>query len=399
MPEHIVLAFADDNEEHLSHQDFELQEIRDKALKDARQGKYVELTEHSGSTYNSLSDFLNSKKGENVSMFHYSGHSSKDGLRVQWKDGNGIIKSEPLTNLFKAHKKFRFVFLNSCCSEETAILLADAGVPYVIGTSSDIEDRQAAIIAGKFYDILGSKGKTIQEAFGLTEAFFKSASYNDDGKIKEAFRGLKHSLKQTSENPWQLYQSPFITDEDKKWSLIPESNLKLSKKSNKNYNLRVFCFYEGESAELYKLISLYFEEKGLLFNGLDEISPASQPKTKDVISECEAADIIIHILSNKYLELWNKENNTLTNLCQQKINIAIAWGNEFKTPYKQLVNKGISFRNTFPRPYLNFESIQNLKNNNNTLSDIFFNVVATELEKFFKQFSKLRGFGESLAFF
>jgi hypothetical protein len=387
MPEYLLIAFADISEEHLQYQDLELQEIRDRALKNTIRDKYVRLIEHGGTTYQSLANLLNSEEGDKITMFHYSGHSSKEGLWVQWKDGSGAIEVDLINTLFKAHKKIRFVFLNSCYSEATAKVLVASGVSYVIGTTSKIKDKQAALVAGKFYEYLSGKGKSIKKAFDLTTAFFKSASYSEDAGVKEAFRSFNIEDPLPSEHPWQLYQSDSQEEEKTSWSLVPASNLALSTNKEKRFHLRVFCFYEASAEQLYKLLKFHFKGKGILFNGIEDITLGARPEIDDLVKECTAADIILHLLSDvKYIELWDKEINDLITICKSKTNIALNWLDEYKAPLENLQQMGVSFKAIFPKIYPFADSVQKLSNLRIPLAEIVDKALAPELLTFFSQF-------------
>ena len=238
-PESIILAFVNTSKEYLNHLSFELREIRDNALRNAEEGNHIQIIEHHGATYRTLSNLLHSDKANNVTMLHYSGHSNGEGLWVEMDDRSGTIKTKQLSTLFLAHKKFRFVFLNSCYSENIAKELTEAGIPYVVGTTNSIDDKEASIVAGQFYKFLARQGKTIKEAFDLTRDYLNDPLYNGGAAMREAPRSLSLTDVTRPKYPWHLYESSTLRDEDRKWSMVPEpwSSANSSHSSEKKYQL------------------------------------------------------------------------------------------------------------------------------------------------------------------
>jgi hypothetical protein len=343
--ESIILVSSNNSEEFLPRLTAELQGIRSIGLKNAIDRNRIRLFEHAAATYSSLSALLNSAEGQTVTMLHYSGHSSKLGLQVQSMAGNGRIDNEDLTTLLKAHKKFRFVFLNGCYSDGLALDLAGAGIPFVIGTTDHIRDGQAAAIATRFYQFLASAGKTVEEAFVLTKAYFMDEANKEDPLLSEAFRSFKKA--QTPENryPWNLYKSASLQALDEVWSLVPARvvNRVLSGEKGKMYKLRVFCIYDGDGgAELYRALRVYFDRKGILFHSLLELGGGDLPDEADLRDEIGAAEAILHVVSDqRYIDLWNRFP-ALPEYCTTRKNYSVAWGENFST-YLAVLGQQLTF--------------------------------------------------------
>lgn len=388
MPEYLLIAFADISEEHLQYQDLELQQIRDVSLRPAVQENRIKVIEHGGTTFESLSNMLNAPDSHEITMFHYSGHSSKEGLNVQWKEETRTIEKEFMVVLFRTQQKLRLVFLNSCYSKETADALLQKGVDYVIGTTGKIKDKQAALVAAKFYEFLGSKGKPIQEAFDLTTAYFSNGTYVGDEKIKEAFRSFAVNQDQESVHPWQISAKENLSEEDKYWCLMPRSNLALSRTSEGQYYLRVFCFYEEKTEEFYQLAKYHFKQRKFLFNGVRDISSGGQPTPEEMIQECKSADIILHLLTGvEYVRLLENEWNVTLNTCRPKINITVNYGNDYQTPLTHLVQAGFLFKVHFPNQTILVNSVEGYLTLGHSLQKVFSLALATELASFFQQYS------------
>ena len=122
-------------------------------------------------------------------VLHFSGHGTRgedgNGIVLQNDNKNGyeIITTQRLNILFKYFKGFvplKAVFLNACYSAEQAKVIAKY-VPYVIGTTKEIEDEYAASFSVGFYFKLVESGGDFEQAYtsGRTEAALAGAEEKD----------------------------------------------------------------------------------------------------------------------------------------------------------------------------------------------------------------------------
>ena len=113
-----------------------------------------------------------------VVIFHFAGHATGDRLFFRemgthfeqaFRDGF----AEFLSHL----PHLRLVFLNGCATQCHVESLTSAGVPAVVATSGEVEDKVAAQFAAEFYRSLASS-VTVAEAYGEAKAAL--ATYDPD---------------------------------------------------------------------------------------------------------------------------------------------------------------------------------------------------------------------------
>lgn len=101
---------------------------------------------------------------------HFSGHGKSEGIALldNQTDKTKIIRSEPLSNLFKLFSNdVACVFLNSCYSEEQGKLIKRF-IPNVIGMNNAVPDNLAIEFATVFYKGIGA-GREIGFSFELAK--------------------------------------------------------------------------------------------------------------------------------------------------------------------------------------------------------------------------------------
>jgi hypothetical protein len=99
--------------------------------------------------------------------------SNRSGIVLQTSDGSSqLVSGKALANLFSVCLeifKLEVVILNACSSEEQALAISNAGVPYVIGMNASVKDLAAIQFSAKFYEGLASRGN-VDIAFKLAKA-------------------------------------------------------------------------------------------------------------------------------------------------------------------------------------------------------------------------------------
>lgn len=156
-PPVFLFAFADDKDDHLGELNREKLKIAE--ILTNRQSEGHLLVDNNASTISFLRHQLLKYKPQ-VNVLHFSGHANSKQLRFEDQTTylEGLIKSIQLqTNL-------QLVFLNGCSTKGQVNKLLDSGVPAVIATSVDVNDKRASDFAIAFYEAL-EKNQTIYESF------------------------------------------------------------------------------------------------------------------------------------------------------------------------------------------------------------------------------------------
>lgn len=158
--------------------------------------------------------FHHLNKAARIRVLHYSGHSGRNGLILQDASGQPqLLHKDRLSAFLQGPaRELRLVFLNSCYSQPVADQLLDAGVPAVVGTGEEVSDADAAKIAGRFYQALGS-GASLREAFQNTQLFFQAEKDNAHSQ----FGGIDLGAPAF---PWQFKTRAAI---DEEWQLVPRN--------------------------------------------------------------------------------------------------------------------------------------------------------------------------------
>lgn len=144
------------------------------------------------------SEFKKFTETNQPDVLHFSGHGLKGGaqggivLQNDNKNGYELLSPDKLSFLFKYFKRsfsIQTVILNACLSEEQAMAISQH-VPYVVGTTDEIDDEHSIAFSVGFYFKLVQSKRDFELAFdsGRTEAVLKGAKETDfvfykNGKI------------------------------------------------------------------------------------------------------------------------------------------------------------------------------------------------------------------------
>ncbi len=204
----IFLAFANDKGDHtkyLRNLPAEHNGIRE-ALQEAQKQDLCEVIERANLTAKQFVDvFQDSRYRDRIAVFHFGGHA--DGYQLLPEDlhqtlPNSIAHGSGLVSFLSKQQGLKLVFFNGCTSERQARELSEAGIPAVIGTVSEINDKIATDLAIRFYGGIG-QGLDIERAWAEAQ----DAIYMQNGK--DNLRGLyRKDLKEVlpKEEPWRLYK-------------------------------------------------------------------------------------------------------------------------------------------------------------------------------------------------
>ncbi|MRG44991.1 CHAT domain-containing protein [Chitinophaga sp. SYP-B3965] len=292
----------------------------------------VEVRENGATNFDALDKALRNPYDQDwMTMLHYAGHSFKDGIIVEENGQHKVLGVDALKVMIKAHKVFRFVFLNSCNAANIATQFLEAGVPFVVGTTSEVKDTDALLIATKFYDYLSQSPCSIPNAFKLTNEYFIAhkndlsvllkdlfGSFSDDLTGDNGCRTLK--LKgQSKENdyPWKLYiredvaaalqkaaaarsaEEHKLLERTNEWTLVPQYKIELSNDLNSDYQHKILCLYTKKSEKYYTAFKNCFStpgQKHILIQGVWDLFEGKPYRQELFEQELEAAHAVIHLV-------------------------------------------------------------------------------------------------------
>jgi WD40 repeat protein len=219
----IFLAFANDRVDsagYLRNIAKEQREIR-KALEKAKQAGLCEVIERSNATIDDILDIFQDKVyKDRIAVFHYAGHADCYKLLLESVTGaRSFAFKEGLVSFFARQNGLKLIFLNACSTEQHAVELKQAGIPAVIGTSQEIADTVATMLAIRFYHGIAN-GHSLERAWREAE---------DHIKIQfglSNFNALYHWEQQEKHKdrfPWDIHFKEGA-GEVKKWNLPDAAN-------------------------------------------------------------------------------------------------------------------------------------------------------------------------------
>lgn len=264
------------------------------ALKKAQTNGDIKLRNNSYTDYDSLDVALcDQTDGRSITMLHYAGHSTKKGFLVH--DGK-TLGLEALRSLIDTHGKFRFIFLNSCFSEAIAQQFQEIGVPYVIGTEGKIGDNDAALVASKFYEILGSSPITIKDAYHKTLTYF--SEHTNELKENGEFRGALETGTEAAKNVWKLvFDEGKLAESQKNWTLIPDYKQAL-KNTNDSSVLKVLGLYQKNDDKYFQKIKNTHTKEGIVIHGVWDIFGDKDFDKAIFEEEFKPADAVLHLIGS-----------------------------------------------------------------------------------------------------
>jgi hypothetical protein len=240
---------------------------------------------------------------KNVQVFHFGGHSSqvditigKDTSSETGTSGNSEVSAEGFAEFIGNQQGIKLVFLNSCSSEGIATEILKKGIPFVVGTTSEVRDDDAVVFAEYFYKALAA-GKSVRASFKQVHTLLSESP----GKLKGNYRSFRKS-KEQSGVLWQL----FCGDEDTKesWKLAPQSVLE---KITQSDQVKILCVYPNQIED-----KPYFEAIKNTIAKKKEISVKSNWEfinREDFINSLEYFDSIVLFASNNFYPFWNEYLN------------------------------------------------------------------------------------------
>lgn len=162
----ILLAFANDREDgvrylrELPKERLQLQEL----LEPLDEQRLIDLHVLHNATVETLVARLRECSGR-IAVIHYGGHATSLSLLLEKEDGSAVeVDGQALASLLGAQGGLKLVFLNGCLTERHMEALLEAGVPALVGTTTEVDDTIAQAFAADFYRELVA-GASIAGAF------------------------------------------------------------------------------------------------------------------------------------------------------------------------------------------------------------------------------------------
>ena len=251
-PPVVFLAFANDNDNHLSLLDLERKKVCELLIPLESQ-QHFQLFREPTVTVEDIFKYFGLFKDRLV-IFHYGGHASSNKLFLHEEEAH----SEGIANLLKQQQNLQLVFLNGCSTKEQVTLLLALGVPAVIATSVPINDRKAADFSIQFYQALIQQ-YSLKDAFEMASAYLKTKG----DPPAEIYRSIisKEDFKSSGDTlPWGLY----IASDDSnilEWKLPNKSFREIVVQSaSSKYNVKDVPINETLTKVLLEALSEYSDE-------------------------------------------------------------------------------------------------------------------------------------------
>lgn len=174
-------------------------------LRDAHDDQRIEFYSLGHTTVDDIFATLN-RFHDRMAVFHYSGHSDGEYLRLE----GGDASDDSISALLGMEQQLRLVFLNGCANYRQLDELFSQGVRAVIATSAPIDDDKALHFSSQFYHALAA-GKTIREAFDTAASYLQNRQ-PDFLAVTRSFQ-LRPEDREENRFPWGLYtQHPVDAD-------------------------------------------------------------------------------------------------------------------------------------------------------------------------------------------
>jgi len=202
----VFFAFANDRageKRYLRNLAEEEQQVRE-ALDKARRAGLCQVEVRYNATANTVwKVFLDPEFTGRIAVFHFGGHAGGSEIALETPEGAPAeVHAEGLARFLGKQKGLQLVFLNGCSTAPQVRALLAAGVPAVIATERDIDDKIATDFAARFYQCLGAEAP-LSAAFEQAEAIVRSQVGDRQEKVRSF--APQRSGEAVVEWPWQLH--------------------------------------------------------------------------------------------------------------------------------------------------------------------------------------------------
>ncbi|MFK8019922.1 MAG: CHAT domain-containing protein [Pseudomonadales bacterium] len=213
----VFLAFANSQDEHLATLKQESHDVFGVLQPLKKDGK-IDIHREESANFDELYDGLLAHDG-NISIFHYGGHASGTGLRLE----GGFGGAKGIAGLLGDQTRLKLVFLNGCATKDQVKHLQDAGVPAVIATAVKINDARATKFSTAFYAAL-AEGKSIPKAFELASNYLQGSQGANGAEDITTHRFMHFEDEELEEDSsaefeWALYTRSDCAEDLAQWRL------------------------------------------------------------------------------------------------------------------------------------------------------------------------------------
>lgn len=119
--------------------------------------------------------FLQPDWRDRIVIFHFAGHADGVRLLLEGPDGEAAAYADGLAAFLGQQRGLQLVFLNGCSTALQVNRLLTEGVPVVMATNQQIDDRNAMEFARLFYQSLAGDGISIERAYNEAAGLQQSA--------------------------------------------------------------------------------------------------------------------------------------------------------------------------------------------------------------------------------
>lgn len=230
---------------------------------------------------------------ERIIGFHFGGHAGYSHMIFEEERGK-LVKAvgKELAGYIGTMQGIKFVFLNGCATAPIADQLLAVGVPVVIATSYEVEDKTAADFAIDFYEEL-SLGKSIGKAFAAARSQVNIVEGQQKQLQVHAYHreipllGLAPKDIEKKSFPWGLYYQANLKPEELFPFIFSNNKIaRLKDVSGKTVLLEIEALERAGMLERFKILMakkdlfekelLYATDPAVMFNleyrlkGIDE---------------------------------------------------------------------------------------------------------------------------------
>jgi hypothetical protein len=194
----ILLAFANDREGRFLRSIAEEHRLIKSALSPLEDRGLLKLVELPNATAKDIFEAFRKYK-DRIEVFHYGGHA--EDLSLLLSGSNTPLDVASFADYLSHQRGLKLVFMNGCATGAQQKPLEAAGIPFLILTSTSINDSAAKSFADEFYQNLASGRDVVrayEEASNAVKAQFEGKTRKLHWKRKESHSAV--------EFPWQLFQ-------------------------------------------------------------------------------------------------------------------------------------------------------------------------------------------------
>lgn len=195
-----------------------------------------------------------------ISAFHFGGHAGYTKLIMEGESGEKVkADGEALASYLGTVSGLKLVFLNGCATAPLSDVLLASGIPAVIATSYQVQDKMAADLAINFYEEI-SLGKSVGQAFAAARSQINFTAKSPKTVQIQAYdreiplAGAAPQQEATETVPWGLYyQADTKPDELFLFDPPEDQSIRWQSKSGKSFILRMEELQRNGQMEQFQL--------------------------------------------------------------------------------------------------------------------------------------------------